>query len=99
MLARRRVRRSTSDSPRSERDGLATEAQRLRAQWLRQLHARGMLPQPVEVVELAHRLVEDVDDDVGVVHQYPLAAIHAFDRAGPMALLAHVHVDGLRDRL
>ena len=45
-----------------------------------QLNSRRVTPEPVEIVELAHRLVEDVNDNVGKIHQHPMAAIGTFHR-------------------
>src|SRR5579859_4686091 len=43
------------------------------------LQALGRLPQPLQVVELACLLGEDVDDEVHVVHQNPLGLVVAFN--------------------
>ena len=43
------------------------------------LEAGDVGPQALEVVELAGVLLEDVDDDVAVVHEHPLAGVEALD--------------------
>ena len=40
---------------------------------LRQLNFRCVGPETVEVIELAHRLIENMHDDIGEVHQHPVA--------------------------
>src|SRR5438477_10486287 len=40
-------------------------------------HARRLDPQALEVVEFAHGMVEDVDDDAAEVEQRPAAVAHA----------------------
>src|SRR5580765_7383074 len=66
---------------------------------LGQLHARRTDPQALEVVELAHGEVEDVDDHVAVVHQHPLSVRHALDRDRTLAESAQIVLDRLRDGL
>jgi len=37
-----------------------------------------MTPQAVEVIKLADRLVKDMDNDIGKIHQHPMAAVGSF---------------------
>ena len=57
-------------------------------------------PQALEPEELAAILAEDVDDEVDVVHQDPVAAAAAFDvRGAPSELLDQPFLDAVDDRL
>ena len=58
-----------------------------------------MLPQPFEIVELADRLVEDVDDHVAAIEERPLPATHPLDRDRPRAHVGERVLDRLRDAL
>src|SRR5882724_4713344 len=64
---------------------------------LRQLHALAA-PYFLEVVEVAHRWMHDVHDDVAEIDQHPLAVRLPFDAVDPRAALAHLvlHVVGER---
>src|SRR5262249_56432541 len=66
---------------------------------LGQLDSRGVDPEPLEIVEFAHGLIEDVNDDVGEVHQHPLAPRDALDGVRPHALAAEIFLDALSDAL
>src|SRR5512138_1067322 len=57
---------------------------------LGELDARRTDPEALEVVELAHGQVEDVDDDVAVVHQHPLSVRDAFDGDRTLAARAQI---------
>src|SRR5438067_1013137 len=64
---------------------------------LRQLH-RLATPYFLEVVEVAHRRMHDMHDDVAEIDQHPFAVRFAFDAVDPRAVLAHLvlHVVGER---
>src|SRR5947208_16233937 len=80
--------------------GAGLLAARLALEGLGQLDARRAHPQALEVVELPHRHVEDVDHDVAVVQQHPLRVRQSLDRERPLAERPQeVLLDGLRDRL
>ena len=66
---------------------------------LGQFASWGVTPQAVEIVELAHRFVEDVNDDIGKIHQYPMTATRAFHRKRRETRLAEIFVDSLRNAL
>src|SRR5437773_6919246 len=79
--------------------GAGLLAARLALEGLGQLDARRADPQALEVVELPHRYVEDVDHDVAVVQQRPLRVRQSLGRERPLAERPQVLLDGLRDRL
>src|SRR5712692_10167748 len=63
---------------------------------LRQLHSGSIGPKPIEIVKLAHRLIKNMDDDVGKIHQDPLAPGGALDgmRANPHPAQTFIEVLG-----
>src|ERR1043166_651589 len=65
----------------------------------RQRHSRRVPPQAVEIVEFAHGFVEDVNDYVGKIHQYPMAALDTFDRVGFYPIFAGILLESLRNAL
>src|SRR5206468_10479105 len=65
--------------------GAGLLAARLALEGLGQLDARRAHPQALEVVELPHRHVEDVDHDVAVVEQHPLCVRQPLDRERALA--------------
>src|SRR5438132_1446616 len=79
--------------------GAGLLAARLALEGLGELDARRAYPQALEIVELAHRDVEDVHHDVAVVHQHPLRVRQPLDRERPLAERAEMLLDRLRDRL
>src|SRR5581483_496603 len=81
------------------RSGPGVLRARLALERLGQLDARGAGPEALEVVELAHGHVEDVDDDVAVVHQHPLAALHPLERDRFRTLAPDLLLDRFGDRL
>src|SRR5438093_1010782 len=66
---------------------------------LGQLHSRGMTPESFQVIELPHRLVEDMDDHIGEIHQHPLTSGDTLDRERRNACLTEVLFDSLRNAL
>src|SRR5260221_1083677 len=64
---------------------------------LRQLH-RLAAPHFLEVVEVAHRRMHDVHDDIAEIDQHPLAVGFALHAVDARAVLAHLvlHVVGER---
>src|SRR5581483_3585356 len=74
-------------------------AARLALERLGELDARRAYPQALEVVELADRHVEDVDDDVAVVHQHPLSVRQALDGERALSLRTERVLDAVGDRL
>src|SRR5918992_5647251 len=73
-----------------------------RLRFLRWFHAlqlhRLAAPDFLQIVEVAHRRVHDVHDDVAQVDEHPLAARLAFDAINARAELAHplLHAVGKR---
>src|SRR5918992_1915626 len=66
---------------------------------LRKPGSRRMSPQPVEIVELAHRLIEYVYDYVGKIHQHPVSSLRALHGIGLYAELDRILFQALRDTL
>src|SRR5262245_2016729 len=66
---------------------------------LGQLHSRGVTPESFQVVELPHRLIEDMDDHIGEIHQHPLTSEDTLDRERRKTGLTEVFFDSLRDAL
>src|SRR3954471_11543415 len=64
-----------------------------------ELHARRVDPEALEVVELAHRGVEDVGDERAEVEQRPAAAARAFLAEHVAAARLHGLADAIRDGL
>src|SRR5688572_790736 len=60
---------------------------------------RPAAPDLLEVVEVAHRRMHDVHDDVAQVDEHPLAARLAFDAVDARAELAHPLLDAVGKRL
>src|SRR5262245_16666491 len=79
--------------------GAGLLAARLALERLGQLDARRAGPEALEVVELAHGQVEDVDDDVAVVDQHPLSVRHALDGDRALTASAQIVLDRLGDGL
>src|SRR5262245_46772661 len=71
----------------------------LRVERLGQQGAGRAKPETFEVVELADRNVEDVDDHVAVVHEHPLPVLATLDGHRAHAALGHVLLDPVRDGL
>src|SRR5690349_3179592 len=65
----------------------------------RKLRSWRVAPQPVEVVKFAHRLVKNVNDHVGKIHQHPMAALYTFDRIGFDPFFTRVFFESLSDAL
>ena len=64
---------STRDGPPSWRAAAVSGG------WLLPVDSGHVGPEALEVVELALVLLEDVDDDVAVVHQHPGAVVEALN--------------------
>ena len=57
---------------------------------IRQLSFRRLTPKTLDIVELAHRFIEDVHHDVGKIEQCPVTALYSFDGEGPEPFVARV---------
>src|SRR5262249_36564318 len=76
-----------------------TQVARLCTVRLGELHPRGAGPQSIEVIEIAHRLIEHVNNHVAVIDHHPLAPWIALDREWPYSRAREVVLDPLRDGL
>ena len=54
---------------------------------LRQLHSHRVAPQSLQVIKLSGLAVENVDYEIAVIHQHPLASVVAFHARGARPLL------------
>ena len=59
----------------------------------REFDPRGIGPQPLEIVEVARLGVEEVNDDIAVVEEYPAAIVSAFSAKGSFTEFAELHLD------
>jgi hypothetical protein len=65
----------------------------------RNFNLLGVAPQAFEVVELARRGHEHVNDEVEIVEQHPIAALVAFDQGRFCASFCDSFLNGVGDRL
>jgi hypothetical protein len=65
----------------------------------RDFHRFRLTPQTVKIVETAAMLGENMDDQVRIVAQYPLAALAPFNAAGPLSDLFELQRDLVSYRL
>jgi len=63
---------------------------------LGQLRFAGMAPQPIEIVEPTHRLIKDMNDDIGKIHEHPVAALYPFDRERSDPFVDSILLEALR---
>ena len=66
---------------------------------LGQLHARSVFPKSFQIIKFPKRLIEDMNDDIGKIHQYPLAPAEPFDRQGTNPFFTEIFCDPLGDAL
>jgi hypothetical protein len=62
-------------------------------------HFWGVRPQPLDIVEIPDGLVEDVNDDIGVIHEDPSGRLFPLDAEGQKAAFFHAFFDGLSNAL
>src|SRR5436309_36608 len=97
----RRGERPRASNPTAQRSRSLFASQRtIRASHIRrQRNSLGVPPQSFEVIESARLVLEDMDDEVAVINQYPLRSIVALDAQSLCALLFQLLDDLVRNGL
>lgn len=66
---------------------------------LGKLHLGGMAPKSLEIVKFPDRLIKDMDDDIGEIHQDPLTSADALGGQGANPHFTEVLFNPLRNAL